>query len=110
MTSPAIHLATVDDMRAITSQNLDAIKGLPHLYIATDEPSLMRVWGVADAASIGDYERLYPSGLLAPAFAGETASRGDLVYNGSSQRPTSSRAPETQKEPDPPRGQAGQET
>jgi hypothetical protein len=42
----------------------------------------MRVWGVADATSIGDYERLYPGALVAPQYAGETASRGELIYNG----------------------------
>lgn len=79
---PTIRLATDDDMRAITSQNVDEIKRLPYLYIATDEPDVMRSWGVAHAATIGDYVRLFPDALVAPRYAGPTASRSDLVYHG----------------------------
>jgi len=82
MTAPTIHLATVEDMRSITSQNVEAILQLPHLYIPTDAPDVMRSWGVADAANLGTYERPYPGGLVASAFVGQTAPRGDLVYNG----------------------------
>ena len=55
---------------------------LPDFYVATAEPDVMRSWGVADATSTGDYERLYPGGLVAPRFASETASRCELLYNG----------------------------
>lgn len=79
---PTIRLATLEDMRAITSQNLDAIKLVPYLYIPTADPDVMRVWGVASMATLGTYERLFPGGLVAQAFVGETASRGELVYNG----------------------------
>ncbi len=36
----------------------------------------------AHASTLSDYERLYPGGLVAPQFAGQFASREDLVYNG----------------------------
>jgi hypothetical protein len=42
----------------------------------------LRVWGVALEATLADTERLYPGALVAPHFAGETASRADLLYNG----------------------------
>ena len=42
----------------------------------------MRSWGVADAATLGHYELLYPDGQVAQAFVDETASCGDLLYNG----------------------------
>lgn len=79
---PTIRLATLEDMRAITSQNLDVIKLVPYLYIPTAESDVMKAWGVASMETLAVYERLYPGGLVAPAFVGETASRGDLVYNG----------------------------
>lgn len=82
MPAPTIRLARLEDLRSITSQNVGEILKLPHLYIATDDPDVMRAWGVASAASIGDYERLYPGGLVAPQYVGETAERGDLLYNG----------------------------
>jgi hypothetical protein len=82
MTTPTIRLATDDDMRAITSQNLDQIRRLPCLYIATDEPDVMRSWGVALERTFGDFERLYPGALVAPHYDGQTVSRGDLLYNG----------------------------
>ncbi len=92
-----ISLATGDNMRAITSQNLEEILRLPFLYICTDHPDVMRVWGVAHAATISDYERLYPGALVAHVYVGETASRGDLLYDGAEPaadfRPSSTSAP-----------------
>lgn len=82
MTAPTIRLATLEDLRSIDSRNAQEILRLPHIYIATDEPDVMRSWGVASAATIGDYERLYPGALVVPCFVGQTASRGDLIYNG----------------------------
>lgn len=82
MTAPTIRLATIEELRAITSVNVGEILRLPHLYIATDEPDVMRAWGVADADTLADYERLYPGALVAPVFSGERAGRGDLVYDG----------------------------
>ena len=79
---PTIRLATDDDMRAITSQKLDEILRLPFVYIPTLEPDVMRVWGVALATTLPDTARLYPDALVAPSYAGERASRGDLLYNG----------------------------
>jgi len=82
MTAPTIQLTTYETLRLITSQNVGEILRVPHLYIATDDPHAMRSWGVADATTIGDYGRLYPGALVSPVFVGETALRGDLVYNG----------------------------
>ena len=82
MSAPTIRLITDDDMRAITSQNLDEIKRLPHLYIATDEPDVMRVWGIALERGFSDSVRLYPGALVAAHYAGPTASRADLLYHG----------------------------
>lgn len=79
---PTIRLPTDDDMRSITSQNVDDIKQLPHLYIATAEPDVMRVWGVALERGFDDSARLYPDALVAPRYAGQTASRGELLYDG----------------------------
>lgn len=79
---PTLRLATLEDLRAINSQNMDEMLRLPHLYIPTDEPDAMRSWGVASQDSIGDYERLYPGSLVAPVFVGKRAQRGDLLYNG----------------------------
>lgn len=82
---PTIRLATTDDMRAITSQNVAEILKLPHLYIATDEPDVMRSWGVARAdgdGSVAIYERLFPGALVAPSYVGQRAERGELLYNG----------------------------
>lgn len=78
----SIRLATDDDLRSITSQNVAEIRRLPFLYIATDEPDVMRVWGVALDRTLPDFERLYPGALVAPQYAGERASRGDLLCNG----------------------------
>ena len=69
-------------MRSITSQALDLIKRLPFLYITTGEPDIMRTLGVAGEGSVADTERLYQGALIAPHYAGESASRGDLLYNG----------------------------
>ena len=78
---PTIRLATDDDMRQITSRNLDEIFRLRFLYIATDQPDLMRSWCVGLESSVADTERLHPATLIAPHRAGATASRGDLLYN-----------------------------
>lgn len=77
-----IRLATDDDMRSITSQNAAEIRRLPFLYIDTDESDVMRVWGVALDRTLPDFVRLYPAALVAPKYAGERASRGDLLYHG----------------------------
>ena len=82
MTTPAIRLATSEDMRSITSQNVADIRRLPFLYIATAEPDVMRVWGVVLKRTFGDFERLYPGALVAPHYDWQTVSRGDLLYNG----------------------------
>lgn len=82
MTAPTIRLVTDDIMRQITSQNLDDIKRLPHFYIPTDDPDVMRAWGIALEGLVSDNERLYPGTLIAPQDAGQYASRGDLLYNG----------------------------
>lgn len=79
---PTIRLATDDELRAITSQTLDDMLKLPFIYIATPEPDVMRVWGVAQALTLPDTERLHPGALVAPRYAGERAARGDLLYNG----------------------------
>lgn len=82
---PTIRLATQEDLRAITSQNLEPIFALPWLYIPADEPGLMRTWGVARSdgdASVAFWARQYPDALVAPKYVGGTADRGDLLYNG----------------------------
>lgn len=79
---PTIRLVTDEDMRAITSQNLEEITRLPHLYIPTDEPDGMRSWGIALERGFADYLRLFPDALVAPHSFGETASRADLIYHG----------------------------
>lgn len=82
MSQTTIRLVTFDDMRAIDSRNLDAIPLLPFFYIATADPDVMRVWGVAQETQISDTERLYPGTLVVPRYAGETVSRADLLYHG----------------------------
>ncbi len=86
---PDIRLATDDDMRAITSQNLDEISHLPTLYIALrhlapakTDPGAMKHWGVAHERSLADFARLYPEALVAPHDFGDRASREDLTYHG----------------------------
>lgn len=79
---PNIRLVTDDDMRAITSQNLEEIPRLPHLYIPADEPDRMRSWGIALERSFADYLSLFPDALVAPHSFGQTASRADLIYHG----------------------------
>lgn len=96
---PTIRLATHDDMRAITSQTLDKVNDLPHVYIpaaAVDIPlppyalamgasDLMRSWGVAMAEGDGSatvYAREFPGALVAPRGHGQFADRGDLLYHG----------------------------
>jgi hypothetical protein len=82
---PTIRLATDDDMRRITSQNLAPISALPWLYIPAGEPGLMRKWGVARAdgdASVASWALQYPDALVAPKFMGERVERGELLYYG----------------------------
>ncbi len=79
---PTIRLATVDDMRSITSQTLDTMLRPPFVYIATPEPDVMRVWGVAQDETLPDTERLHPGAIVAPSYARERVSRADLVYHG----------------------------
>ncbi len=82
---PAIHLATDTDMRAIDSRNLSDLERLPFLYLPTEDPDTMRAWGVARAdgdAPVSWYAVRHPGALVAPHFAGELASRADLVYYG----------------------------
>jgi len=93
---PTFQLATQDDLRAITTKNLEAIGALPHLYIPveavniplpplsipTEGVELMRVWGVATLTSLADYARLYPGALVAPASFGQFVDRGELLFNG----------------------------
>ena len=82
---PTIRLATDEDLRAITSRYVAEILKLPHLYIPTDEPDVMRSWGVARSdgdASVAWYAKRHPGAVVAPTFAGGMASRGDLLYHG----------------------------
>lgn len=79
---PTIRLATDEDMRAISSQTLDEIRRLPFFYIPTGEPDVMRAWGVALEQHVAENVRHDPDTLVAPQFAGETASRADLLYHG----------------------------
>ena len=80
-----IRLATDDDLRTINSQNVAGILQLPHLYVPTDEPDVMRSWGVARSdggAPVSVYERLHPGSLVVSSFVGQYASRAELLYNG----------------------------
>jgi len=96
---PTIRLATHDDMRAITSQHLELIDELPHLYIpagAVDIPlppyalemgaaDLMRCWGVAKGegdGSVAHYALQFPGSLVAARNFGQFVDRGELVYHG----------------------------
>ncbi|MDP9123510.1 MAG: hypothetical protein M3N82_02745 [Pseudomonadota bacterium] len=93
---PTICLATDEDLRAITSQNLHLLNELPHLYILAshldwdvpregDAPDVMRTWGIAKGhgdGSIFGYERLYPGAVVAPRNVGQRVSRADLLYHG----------------------------
>ena len=80
---PTIRLATHEDMRVQTSRTpLQELWALPFLYVATEDPEAMRVWGVAQEATLADFARLFPDALVSPKYAGEQASRGDLLYNG----------------------------
>jgi hypothetical protein len=58
-----IRLVTDEDMRAITSQTLDRIKLLPHLYIPTDDSDVMRSWGVAMATGDDDMRAITSQNL-----------------------------------------------
>lgn len=88
MPRPTIRLASLAQLRSITSSNLEEIRRLPHLYIASNRPGVMRVWGVADAPyegrdwHVGDTARLYPGALVAPHYLGEAVDRDELLYNG----------------------------
>ncbi|MGN6518677.1 MAG: hypothetical protein ACTHK2_04545 [Dokdonella sp.] len=88
-------LATDEDMRAITSRELDAIDRLPHLYIPTDSGELMRGWGVAHERTLADELRLHPGALVAPANLGQWVERGDLVYHGA--KPAEAFLPDKEK-------------
>jgi hypothetical protein len=79
---PTIRLATLEDMRAITTKNLQDIERLPFLYIPTDDPEVMRVWGVANEDSVREAAKNFPGTLVAAVYVGERADRGDLIYNG----------------------------
>lgn len=105
MPAPTIRLATDDDMRAITSRNLDEIPKLPHLYISagdvdiplppldmsTDGVDLMRAWGVANVRSIADYARLFPAALIAPKDFGQLSTVPSCCTTARSRPPTTSR-------------------
>lgn len=85
---PTIRLATLADLRRITSKNVGDILKLPHLYIPTDDPDVVQGWGVAGTtgpdgeSSVAEAERLFPGTLVAPCFVGKRVSRGDLLYHG----------------------------
>lgn len=85
MPAPTIRLASPEDFQAISSQNLDAIKRLPFLYVPTDDPEVMRVWGVAGStiaggeSSVEAAEQNFPGTLVAPYFFGERPLRADLI-------------------------------
>lgn len=117
MSQPTIRLATAEDMRAITSKNVDELRRLPFLYIAMThlrpaEPDIMKSWGVASHDSIADYERLYPGALVAPHHFGEIVDRGELLYNGAEPAAdficgNAGEEPQAQQEPGQPEGQPG---
>lgn len=82
-----IKLATLEDVRAISSQNAHELLDFPHLYIPTDDPDVMRAWGMAGNTTGNEdrtavTERLFPGTLVSPRFVGQTASRADLLYHG----------------------------
>ena len=81
-----IRRATDDDMRGQTSTAPDAeLWRLPFLYLPTEDPAVMRRWGVAMAegdGSVAVYERLFPGSLVAPKHMGQYVERGELLYNG----------------------------
>ncbi len=84
MPEPTIRLVTDDDMRSITSQNVEDILQLPHLYIATDDATICKSWGVAgqlndhDENTVASADRIYPGTLVAPRYAGDRPLRADL--------------------------------
>jgi hypothetical protein len=86
-----LRLATDDNMRAITSQTLDEILRPPFLYICTDQPDVMRAWGVAHAATISDYERLYPDALVAHVYVGDPRRGAICSSTGRNRAQTSGR-------------------
>lgn len=82
---PTIRLATDDDLRSITSQQLEKYDDLPCLYIPTAEPDVMRSYVVARSdgdGSVQIYERLFPGSVVAPRYVGDRVSRDDLLYHG----------------------------
>jgi len=93
---PTIRLVTDDDMRAITSQTLELLDDLPHLYIpagavdielppaALEMPAdgLMRSWGVAHERSLRDFVRIFPDALVAPRSQGQFIARAELLFCG----------------------------
>jgi hypothetical protein len=82
---PAFHLAVDLDLRRITSQNLEPVFALPWLYIETEEPGVMRCWGVARRdgdASVAFWAQRHPEALVAPKHMGTRVDRGDLLYYG----------------------------
>jgi hypothetical protein len=93
---PAFRLATDDDLRPITSQNMEDLWLLPQLYIPveaeniplpplpfpTEGLELMRSCGIPKNETVADYVRPYPTALIAPKNFGQFVDRGELVYNG----------------------------
>ena len=66
-------------------RDLAPIFELPWLYVPTAEPDMMRASGVARADGDGAVHirvKHHPGALVAPRFAGEVASRDDLLYHG----------------------------
>ncbi len=81
---PTIRLANDDDLRAISSQNLDPIFALPWLYVPA-EGELMKPWGVARGdgdANVVLWAKQFPDAVVAPRFQGERVARGDLLFHG----------------------------
>jgi len=82
---PTIRLATDADLRQITSQHLEPIFALPWLYIAAEEPGMMKPWGVARSdgdASVAFWARQHPDALVAPRHQGQRVERAELLFYG----------------------------
>lgn len=84
-----ISLVTEEDMRSITSRNLEEIAPFPRLYIPLSsfiptetDPDAMKHWGIAYEKTPADYAQDYPDALIAPHDFGDRASRADLLYHG----------------------------
>lgn len=85
MPTLTIRLATDDDLRQISSKDLEPLFAMPFLYIPAEEPGAMRAWGVARSdgdASVRHYARRHPDALVAPKHMGERVDRGELLYYG----------------------------